>query len=129
MNLQDLKIKIKELRESKDSFDDAARFKTVLIESIKSEEFDSHVVSQSIRLSNKKVTDQLIEQYRQAASSKELTSDPITLSILENSKYKTSNKYLFVIDEDIVAIDRQMIPESFTNIDSIKSSIRRKLYG
>ena len=129
MNLKDLERKLRESKEPKGSFDDAACQKQRLIESIKSERFDDLVVTQSIRLSNNKVTDNLIEQYRHAASSKELTADMVILSIMENSQFKIGNKYMFVDGDEIIAIRKEMIPESIGTIDEIKSSIRRKIYG
>lgn len=110
MNLQDLQYRLAEAKEPYGSFDDAVSEVKPLAEIITEEHFDTATVLEAVRkYANKKVTSQLLEQYHEAASSKEFTSDPITLSILDKSQYKFDGKYLFVIEGRVVALSEEAI--------------------
>ena len=137
MKFQDLKSKILESREPKGSFDDSAsEVKQDVVQIITKERFGTAQIIESVRkYSSKKVTNHLIEQYHEAASSKEFSTDPIVLDIIGKSQYKFDNKYIFVIDNQAVALSEEVIRDivneqrDITSIDDIRAVITERTYG
>ena len=127
MNLQDLQYRLAEAKEPYGSFDDAVSEVKPLAEIITEEHFDTATVIGAVRkYANKKVTSQLIEQYHEAASSKEFTSDPITLSILDKSQYKFDGKYLFVIEGRVVALSEKatgLLEDTEVSLENFKRTL------
>lgn len=137
MNFQNLKQKIVESRGPKSSFDDAvSEVKPELVQIITQESFGVAQIVEAVRkYSNKKVTNQLIEEYHEAASSKEFSTDPVVLDLISKSKFKVGNKYIFVMEGKAFAISEgtiKAIQESGADINSIediKNVITERVYG
>jgi len=125
MNLQELKQLI-ESKKSKGFFEDSSPEVKPLARSIIEEEFDDSIVFESIKKHTGKVSASLLEQYHGEASSKKLTSNPIVLDILETSQFRIGNKYLFVIEDNVVALSKEALGQLTEQDTSIKS-IREKL--
>lgn len=110
MNFQDLKNKIATSSEPQGSFDGAAHTHKDIVQIIKEETFTPEQVVRSIRRStNHKVTDNIVEEYRRVASSKEFTTDPVVLNLLGESKYSIKNKYMFVLENTVVAVSKETL--------------------
>lgn len=137
MNFQSLKQKIVESRGLKGSFDDAvSEVKPELVQIITQESFGVAQIVEAVRkYSNKKVTNQLIEEYHEAASSKEFSTDPVVLDLISKSQFKVGNKYIFVMEGKAFAISEdtiKAIQESGADINSIediKNVITERVYG
>jgi hypothetical protein len=111
MKFQDLVSKIQESRGPKGSFDDSAsEVKESVKDRITNEVYSTGQLVESIRkYSDKKVTDQLVERYHEAASSKEFSVDPVLLDLNRKSQFRFDDKYIFVIEDTVVALSEECI--------------------
>lgn len=143
--ISEMKGKATSLSEELGSSDDASSIKeeqsNYIQESIKiltTESFTSDQVVKSIRrLSSEKITLELVEAYKEVASSKELTNDKIVLNLRKEDTNKILGKYIFVLESgEIVAFSDLLILESMTedelkegsDVESLKKIVERK-YG
>ena len=113
MKFQDLVSKIQESRGPKGSFDDSAsEVKESVLQRITDEVYSTGQLVESIRkYSDKKVTDQLVERYHEAASSKEFSVDPVLLDLNRKSQLRFDDKYIFVIEDTVVALSEMAIDQ------------------
>ena len=119
MDLKDIKKKIQENREEKSS----------LLDSLLSESFDIATIANTIFEHKKdKITNEDIEYY--SKNVRQLSNDPIVLDLQEKSKYTLNGKYLFIVENQIVAISKESkygIQSDWT-IEQIQQSIKEELY-
>jgi len=137
MNFQNLKQKIVEAREPKGSFDDSAsEVKESVKNRITNEVFSTGQLVESIRKhSDKKVTDQLVERYHEAASSKEFSVDPVLLDLNRKSQFRLDSKYIFVIEDTVVALSEECVnfirdnQLDVSSLNDIRTIVTERSYG
>lgn len=87
---------------------------------LKEEHIGDDIVIGAIREhSSEKITYQIVEQYKAAVLSRELTNDPIILNILESTNKLVSNKYIFIIENTPVILSK----ETLTSLDTLPETI------
>lgn len=120
MDLKDIKTKLKESREAN----------TSLLDSLLSESFDIATIANAVfKHKQDKITNTDIERY--SKNIRTLTNDPVVLELQEQSNYTINNKYLFIIENQVVAISKDSrygLNNNWT-LDQIKQSIKEELYG
>lgn len=123
MDQKELSVLLKERRGEKSSQTPS------LLESIQQEHLDTATIVNSLfKHSNTKITNEDIESYQNI---RKLSKDPIVLDLQEQSKYKFNGKYLFIVENQIVAIskDSDTDMEEDMSIDQLKQAIKEELYG
>ena len=131
MKFQDLVSKIQESRGPKGSFDDSAsEVKESVLQRITDEVYSTGQLVESIRkYSDKKVTDQLVERYHEAASSKEFSVDPVLLDLNRKSQFRFDDKYIFVIEDTVVALSEaslNQLKDAEVSIENFKRILKER---
>lgn len=111
MDFHNIKRKIIESREPKSSLEDTTSKSNDLAKKLMSEVFDDNTIIESIKKNSpdEKITHQIIEHYKEVVSSREPTNNQTVLDILSKSKYQVENKYIFVLDNQPIAISKDYI--------------------
>ena len=95
----------------------------------------SHIIESIRKYSTEKITDRLIEQYHEAASSKEFTTDKVLLDLNRKSQHQIKDKYIFVIEDIEIAISEKTINYirenkiNIVSVEDIVNILKESKYG